>query len=102
MSFILNEFNNIRKFDNEIVIDFNARFQKAMHRLYQVMRLDDNMCLNTYYNAFDSKMAYILRDKNPHNLRDAFRIFVNVESNRKVSEKLGRRTDGRLWQESKQ
>lgn len=47
-------------------------------------------------------MAYILRDKNPHNLRDAFRIAINVESNRKASEKLGRRTDGRLWQETKQ
>lgn len=71
---MLNEFNNIRKYDNEVVIDFNVRFQKAMHRFYQVMRLDDNMCLNTYYNSFDSKMAYIPRDKNPHSLRDAFRI----------------------------
>lgn len=101
VSFMLNEFNNIRKSENEIVTDFNARFQKAMHRLYQVMRLDDNMCLNTYYNAFDSKMAYILRDKNPHNLRDAFRIAINVESNRKASGKLGRRIDGRLLHETK-
>lgn len=36
VSLMLNEFNNIRKFDNEIATDFNAIFQKAMHRLYQV------------------------------------------------------------------
>lgn len=101
VSFMLNEFNNIRKSDNEAVTDFNARFQKAMHRIFQVMRLDENVCLTTYYNAFDPKIAYILRDKNPHSLRDAFRIAINVESNRKASGKVGRQTDVRLWKEQK-
>ncbi|XP_059066259.1 uncharacterized protein LOC131857591 [Cryptomeria japonica] len=46
-------------------------------------------------------MAYILREKNPDSLRDTFRIAINMESNRKALGKVGRRTDGRLWQEKK-
>ena len=29
------------------------------------MRIEDKVCLITYLNAFDGKMAYQLRDKEP-------------------------------------
>ena len=41
----------------------------------------------TYFNAFDDKMAYQLRDKEPRTLRDDFRIDINVENNLRI---LGR------------
>lgn len=64
-----------------------------MHKLLQVIRLDDRVCLVTYLNAFDSKMGYLLRDKNPRTLAEAYKLAINIESNRRISGKLGRRED---------
>ena len=36
-SYILSEFNNIKRLPNESVIEFNNRFQKRMYKLMQVM-----------------------------------------------------------------
>ena len=41
-------------------------------------------------------MAYILRDKDPKTLREAFKIVVNIENNRRASGKLGKRDDRNL------
>ena len=60
---MLNDFNNIKKSPNELAFDFNVRFQKGMYKKFQVMRLNEDVCLTTYFNAFDSKMDYFLRDK---------------------------------------
>ena len=61
------------------------------------MRLNEDVDLTTYFNAFDSKMAYELRDKAPWTLRDAYKVAVNIENNRKTSSKLGRRDDPKLF-----
>ncbi len=94
---MLNEFNNIKKNPNESAFDFNVRFQKGMHKLFQVMKLNEDVCLTTYFNDFDSKMAYQLRDKDPKTLRDAYKVATNIENNRKASRKLGRRDDPNLF-----
>ena len=89
--FMLNDFNNIKKNPNESTFDFNVRFQKGMYKLFQVMKLNEDVFLTTYFNTFDSKMVYQLRDKEPKTLRDAFRIVIIIENNRKASGKLGKR-----------
>ena len=61
------------------------------------MRLNEDVCLTTYFNAFDNKMAYELRDKAPRTLRDAYKIAVNIENNRKASGKFGRRDEPKLF-----
>lgn len=54
-SYILSEFNNIKKLPNESIIDFNTRFQKRMYKLMQAMRVDDKICIITHLNSFDGK-----------------------------------------------
>jgi hypothetical protein len=54
--FIFNEFNTIKKNQNESNFNFNVRFQKGMHKLFQVMYLEERVCLITHFNVFDSKM----------------------------------------------
>ena len=81
--FMLNDFNNIKKNPNESKFDFNVIFQKGMYKLFQAMKLNEDVFLTTYFNAFNRKMAYQLRDKEPTTLRDAFKIAVNIENNRK-------------------
>lgn len=71
VGFIVNDFNNIKKNVNESTFDFNVRFQKGMYKLFQVMTLGEDVCLTTYFNAFDYKMAYSLKDKSLRILRDA-------------------------------
>ena len=93
--FILNDFNNIKKNPNESAFNFNVRFQKGMYKLFQVMRLNEDVYLTAYFNAFDSKMSYELRDKAPRTLRDAYKVAMNIENNRKASGKLGRRDDSK-------
>ena len=68
-----------------------------MYKLFQVIILNEDVYLTTYFNAFDSKMAYQLRDKNPKSFRDTYKVTVNIENNRKVSSKLGRRYDPKLF-----
>lgn len=68
-----------------------------MYKLFKVMRLGENICLTAYFNTFDSKITYILRDKYPRILRDAFKIAINIENNRRAPGKLGRRDDPKLF-----
>ena len=68
-----------------------------MYRLFQVMKMEENVCITTYFSAFDSKMAYILKYKDPKTLRDAFKIVVNIENNSRPFGKLGKRDDPKLF-----
>ena len=62
------------------------------------MRLDDKVFLTNYFSAFDSKMGYLLRDKDAKTLNDAFRIRINIENNMRIYGKLGnKRDDPRLF-----
>ena len=69
-----------------------------MYKLMQATQVEEKVCMITYLNSFDGKMAYQLRDKDPRTLRDAFRITVNIENNLRISGKLGsKRDDHRLF-----
>lgn len=101
VGFMVNDYNNIKKSLNESTFDFNVRLQKEMYKLFQVMRLGEDVYLTTYFNVFDSKMAYTLREKDPRMLRDAYKMIVNIENNRRTSSKLGRRDNPKLFNPKK-
>ena len=69
-----------------------------MYKLMQTMWIDDKVCLITYLNAFDGKIAYQLRHKEPRTLRDAFRMAINVKNNLRIFGRLeNKRDDPRLF-----
>ena len=69
-----------------------------MYRLLQVVKVGEDVFLTTYFGAFDGKIAYHLRDKDPKTLKDAFMIAVNIENNLRISGNLGsKRDDPRLF-----
>ncbi|KAH9287659.1 hypothetical protein KI387_031776 [Taxus chinensis] len=82
--FLLSEFENIKKNPNESVHDFNTQFNKTLNRLPVILRPSDVSCLIKYSDAFDKKVAYYLRDKNPTTLRQAFTMALQIENNIKV------------------
>ena len=53
---------------DELVPQFNIRFAKVLNDIPEDYRPDDQMCLSVYFDAFDKKMNYLLRDKEPHTL----------------------------------
>lgn len=64
-----------------------------INRLPNNLRSNDDAYLVTYCNAFDAKMSYHLRDKEPQNLREAFKAALNIERNRRESSKVRRRDE---------
>ena len=64
----------------------------------QSMRVDEKVCLITYLNEFDAKIAYQLRDKDLRTLREAFQMAINVENNLRITGRLeSKRDDPRLF-----
>ena len=50
---------------DELVPQFNIRFARVLNEIPKSYRPDDQMCLSVYFDAFDKKMNYLLRDKEP-------------------------------------
>lgn len=50
---------------DELVLQFNVRFAKVLNEIPESYKPDDQMCLAVYFDAFDKKMNYLLRDKEP-------------------------------------
>ena len=75
------KFLKIQIRNGELVLEFTIRFAKILNEILESYKLDDQMCLVVYLSAFDRKMNYLLRDKEPKNLHQAFMIAIEIENN---------------------
>ena len=50
---------------DELLPQFNIRFAKILNDIPENYRPDGQMCLVVYFDAFDKKMNFLLRDKEP-------------------------------------
>ncbi|KAH9328653.1 hypothetical protein KI387_000761, partial [Taxus chinensis] len=71
-------------------------FNKTLRRFPIRIRPCDESCLIKYTDAFDKKVAYYLRDKNPTNLRQAFTMALQIENNIKAIGKPPKRDGVKL------
>lgn len=69
--------------DGELVPQFNIRFARTLNEILEQCRLEDQLCLSVYLGAFDKKMNYRLRDKEPQTLYQAFMTTRDIENNMK-------------------
>ena len=69
--------------NDELVPQFNFRFARTLNEISEKCRLDDQVCLIVYLDAFDKKMNYRLRDKEPQTLYQAFMTARDIENNLK-------------------
>lgn len=44
-------------------------------------RLDDQVCIVVYFDTFDRKMSYLLREKEPKTLHQTFMTTIEIENN---------------------
>lgn len=69
---LITQFMNIQKENDELVPAFNLRFTKLLNHIPKYMRPNDALCLVVYLAAFDEEMSYLLRDKEPTTLHQAY------------------------------
>ena len=62
------KFLKIQIRNGEFVPEFNIRFAKVFNDIPESYKLDDQVCLVVYLDAFDKNMSYLLRDKEPKTL----------------------------------
>lgn len=77
------KFLRIHVKDGELVPQFNIRFARVLNEIPESYRFYDQMCLVIYFDAFDKKMNYLLRDKEPQTLYQAFVTTRDIENNLK-------------------
>jgi hypothetical protein len=78
---IVEQFNKIKKKENETISEFDSRYD----RLYS--QISKDLCPTTtvvhllYMNAFDGQLFFILKDKNPTTLAQAKEYSSKIEEN---------------------
>ena len=83
ISYSHDKFMKIHVKCDELVPQFNIRFAKVLNDIPEDYRPDNQMCLVVYFDAFDKKMNYLLRDKEPKTLYQAFMTTIEIENNLK-------------------
>ena len=68
---------------SELVPQFNIRFAKVLNEILENYIPNDKMYLAIYFDAFDNKMNYLLRDKECKTLYQAFMTTMDIENNLK-------------------
>jgi len=78
---VISNFMYIHIEEGELIPAFNLRFMRALNRIPECMRPNDALCLVVYLGAFDKKMSYRLRDKEPTTLHQAHQFAIDIENN---------------------
>jgi hypothetical protein len=75
------QFNQIKKKENEIVSEFDTRFDRLYSQISTYLcPTAATVCLQ-YVNAFDGKFHFILKDKKPTSLAEAKEYSAEIEEN---------------------
>lgn len=75
------KFLNIHIRTGELIPKFNIKFTRALNEILEKCRLNDQVCLIFYFDAFDGEMSYLLRGKEHKTLHQAFMIAIEIENN---------------------
>jgi hypothetical protein len=67
--------------ENEMVLEFNIKFNSVVKGLHQDVNPSDAAILIYYIEAFEGEMRYALRDKDPQTLLAAQETTIRIEWN---------------------
>jgi hypothetical protein len=80
-SFILEEYEHLKRKPGETVHQFSARFNQAYHAIPADIRPPPGAAHLHYPDAFDPEMSFQLRERNTASLEEMQKIAVDVETN---------------------
>jgi hypothetical protein len=75
------QFNQIKKKENEMVKEFNSRFDRLYNQIPTDFHPTTSSVHLLYMNAFEGKFRFILKDKKPTSLALAKEYSVDIEEN---------------------
>ena len=79
--FLLAALHTMHKQENETMEEFNKRFNDMVKSLPATIKPIDASLLIYYIQAFEGKITYQIRDKEPTNLRDAQEKAIKINKN---------------------
>jgi hypothetical protein len=79
--FQLGALTNIKKKENETMIEFNTKFNNLVKGCHKDIKPSDAAILIYYTQAFEGEIRYALVDKEPQDLITAQKIAIRVEQN---------------------
>jgi hypothetical protein len=71
----------ISKRENESIREFHTRFEAALQRVPPSHQLKDDYLVHLYTRSFNSKLGYLLREKNPQSIQQSQEIATKIEGN---------------------
>lgn len=80
---MMKEFIYIQIKEDELVPTFNIKFSQTLSKISRKYKFDDKVCLDIYMSAFGKKMGFLLRNKEPKTLYEAFNTTRDIENNLK-------------------
>jgi len=78
---LMNQFNQIRKKEDEIVSEFDTRFDKLHNQIPQDLFPTTIFLCLLYVNEFEGKFSFILRDNKPRTLEKSKEYSADIEEN---------------------
>jgi len=92
---ILSEYENFKRGPQETVQDYYTGFNNVYNAIPQNLRPLANLALIKFPDAFDSDMAYQLRERAPRSLEEMQSIAISVEANL-ISKRARARAERRI------
>jgi hypothetical protein len=87
ISFILRNFVDINKKENETVLEFNTRFAKAYHRIPTALIPNTDYALFSYLEKFDEILGALIRKKEPTVLDAAYQVAITTKKHLALASK---------------
>lgn len=82
---LLSALHSSHKEENENIEDFNKRFNDIIRNLPLNIQPPDASLVIYYIQAFDEDMSYLIRDKEPNDLKDAQNKAIKIDKNMRAA-----------------
>jgi hypothetical protein len=87
-SFLLRNFTDHNKKENEIVLEFNTHFAKAYHKIPASLRPNVDFSLISYLYKFDGNLGVLIRQKDPTSLDASYQVAITTEKHLSLASKM--------------
>lgn len=78
---LLTRLNDIKKFENETVREFHAKFERLLQQIPKSHHPGGDYLLFLYTKAFSGQFGFMLRDKGPKTIQEVHEIATRIKAN---------------------
>jgi hypothetical protein len=78
---LLARLNDIKKSENEIVEEFNAKFERLLQQIPKSCHPRGDYLLFLYAKEFPGQVGFMLKDKSPRTIQESQENVIRIEAN---------------------